>query len=149
MSKEVKWWKQGQYIVKNKEKYIGVSEPIYRSSWEERFCYFLDHNKNVIRWCSECVKIPYVFRGDGHTHNYYPDFYCEIIVKRKLKKYIIEIKPEKQTHAPKKPKRPKSNKTYIYEMVTWIKNQDKWRFTEDYCKRRGITFRILTEKTLF
>jgi len=41
----------GEYEVKNKEKYIGSKNPLYRSSWESRLCFFFfDNNPKVLRW---------------------------------------------------------------------------------------------------
>jgi hypothetical protein len=62
------------------------------------------------------------------------------------KKYIIEIKPQKQTIEPKVPKR--KTKSYIYEVVEYAKNQAKWKAAEEWCLDRGYEFKVLTENEL-
>ena len=57
-----------------------------------------DSNKNIIKWASEEVAIPYRSPKDNRIHKYYPDF----IVEQKNKKgeveiVMIEVKPKKQT----------------------------------------------------
>ena len=49
-----------------------------------------------------------------------------------MKEYIVEVKPLKQTKPPKKRKK---TKQYIFETLTWQKNQAKWKFAEEYCAR--------------
>ena len=53
------------------------------------------------------------------------------------KKYIIEIKPKKQTAPPKKPKRQTSG--YLRGGYEYAKNQAKWEAASEWCKDR-ITF---------
>jgi len=56
------------------EKYNGdPNKIILRSSWEKRFCKFVDTNPNVIKWSSEAFRIPYISPLDGKLHNYIPD----------------------------------------------------------------------------
>ena len=62
-----------------------------------------------------------------------------------IKEYIIEIKPLKQTKAPKKRKQ---TKNYIYESLTWQKNQAKWKYAEELCNKNNWEFKILTEREL-
>ena len=50
-------WRQGVFIPKNSEKFIG-SKAIYRSGLELRFFRFCDDNVNVIKWGSENVIVP-------------------------------------------------------------------------------------------
>ena len=62
-----------------------------------RWC---DRNQNIIEWGSEEFFIPYR-APDGKVRRYYPDFYIKVREQTgELKKYIIEIKPDKQTRAP-------------------------------------------------
>ena len=51
---------------------------IYRSSYERTFIYWLENNKNVKGWGSECIKIPYMYI-DGQWHSYYPDYFVEFV----------------------------------------------------------------------
>jgi hypothetical protein len=59
---------------------------------------------------------------------------------------LIEIKPEKQTQEPKKPKR--QSQKYLREVMTYAKNISKWETARKYCEERGWLFEIWTEKSL-
>ena len=63
-----------------------------------------------------------------------------------IKKYIIEIKPQKQTVEPKP--RARTTKSYLYEVYTYVTNQAKWQAAEEFCKDNMIVFRIITENDL-
>ena len=62
-----------------------------------------------------------------------------------VKKYLIEVKPKRQTkpHVKKT-----SKKAYIYEAHEYAKNTAKWKMAKEYCKDRMMEFKILTEKEL-
>lgn len=144
-------WSQGIYRLENREKYIGTSEPIYRSSWEHTVMRYFDTSKNILRWGSEIIKLPYVYEVDGKVHNYYIDFYVEVLTKEQItKKFIIEVKPKAQKSPPKKPKNnnQKAIRRYKYELVTYIKNQNKWKYAEIFAKNNGMEFLIIDEDTL-
>ena len=145
-----KYYKQNEYKVLNKEKYIGDKNPKYRSSWEERFCYYLDTNINIKKWGYECISITYYNPIDYKVHRYFPDFYYEAIdIKNKLVKYLIEVKPYEQTIPPKKPKNKRSQKRFLIEAKSFIINQYKWEAAKKFCASRGLIFQIITEKELF
>jgi hypothetical protein len=59
---------------------------------------------------------------------------------------ILEVKPKKETKEPAKQKR--VTKKYITEVVTWGKNQAKWRAAQEYCLDRGWEFHLITEDHL-
>ena len=144
--------KHGEYIVKNRDKYIGTKMPKYRSSWEERWCYWFDHNNNVIKWGFEMLTIPYFYQVDKKTHRYITDFYAEIKDnKGEIRKYVIEVKPYQQTLLPKAPKNQnkKAQNRYLTEMTTFVKNKNKWDSAIAYCEKKGLRFMILTEKSMF
>jgi hypothetical protein len=63
-----------------------------------------------------------------------------------IKKYIIEVKPERQTRPPVPGK--KKQKTLITEALAYEKNIAKWNAAKEWCEDRGIVFRIITEKEL-
>ena len=88
------------------KKYKGdVTNIICRSSWERRFCNWCDINENILEWGSEEFWIPYR-APDGRVHRYFPDFIIKVKENTgKLKTYVIEVKPLKQTKEPKKRKR--------------------------------------------
>lgn len=142
---------RGTYEVQNKEKYCGEKPPVYRSSYEKRLFYWADMNQNVLHWCSECIVIPYKYSVDGKVHRYYTDMYAEIQTKDGIKKFIVEIKPIAQTQPPKKPANRSKKRTerYLYEQQRYVKNIDKWKAAEQYCKKKGYEFKIVTEKDLW
>ena len=122
------------YKPSHPEKYLGNSKNIIcRSSWERQFCRYCDTNPNVVKWASEELSIRYISPVDGRPHRYYPDFLIEVKEKSgKLKKYVIEIKPKKQTQPPVKKKR--VTKGFILEAKTYAVNQAKWKAAVDFCK---------------
>tara|TARA_R110001583_G_C5543127_1_gene399610 strand:+ start:180 stop:617 length:438 start_codon:yes stop_codon:yes gene_type:complete len=138
-----------KFFPENVSKYIGdFNKIICRSLWERRFCKYLDENRNVIRWCSEEIIIPYYSPVDKKMHRYYPDFYVEMKNKSDgVQTLIIEIKPKKQTKIPTKGRKRKN--TYLRECMTYEVNRAKWKHATAYCKERGWEFKILTEKDLY
>ena len=137
---------QGIYKIKNPEKYAGdPTNVIYRSSWELKFMNYCDNNPAIIKWSSEETIIPYICGTDGRQHRYFVDF--KIQIKRPdgtLQTYLVEVKPSKETLPPTT----KNKKRYLFEAKTFIKNQSKWRYAEQYCKDRGWLFKVITEKEL-
>ena len=80
-------------------------------------------------------------------HRYFPDFIIKVKESTgKLKTYVIEVKPLKQTKSPKKRKR--VTKSYLFECKTYAVNQAKWKSADEWCKDRKIEFKIITEKEL-
>tara|TARA_R100000458_G_C8134658_1_gene148287 strand:- start:149 stop:643 length:495 start_codon:yes stop_codon:yes gene_type:complete len=138
-----------KFFPKNVSKYIGdCTNIICRSLWERRFCKYLDENRNVIRWASEEIVIPYYSPVDKKTHRYYPDFYVEMKDKSgDVKTLLVEIKPEKQTKIPTKGRKRKN--TYLRECMAYEVNIAKWKYATEYCEKRGWEFKILTEKELY
>lgn len=136
------------YKPTNPHKYQGnPNNIICRSSWERRFCNWCDHNESILRWASEEFSIPYISPKDNRVHRYYPDYLIEVKEKDgKIKKYIVEVKPKKQTLPPKKPSR--VTKSYIYESVTYAVNQAKWSAAREFCLDNGVEFMIITEDHL-
>lgn len=130
------------------EKYKGdPNNIICRSSWERKFSYWCDHNPSVILWASEEFCIPYISPVDNRVHRYFPDYLIKIKESDdKIKTYVIEVKPKKQTVAPKVPKR--KTKSWLYEAKTYAVNQAKWKAAEEFCKDRMIEFKIITEDNL-
>lgn len=120
---------------------------IYRSLWERRFMVYCDLNENILEWGSEEIALPYRSPIDNRVHRYFPDFYIKVKESNgQIKKYIIEIKPKKQTVEPKVQKR--KTKSYIYEVYEYVKNQAKWKAAEEFCRDRMWEFKILTEEDL-
>jgi len=109
-----------------------------------------DTNSNVVSWSSEEVCIPYVSPVDNKKHKYYPDFLVEVKNKMgKIDTLLIEVKPEKQTTEPSKPKSGKLTRTYLTEVKSYAINTAKWNAAKKFCHVRGWKFKILTEKDIF
>ena len=135
---------QGKYRPSFPRKYKGdPSNVIYRSSWEYKFMKWCDTTPSIVEWGSEEIVIPYTSPVDGKTHRYFPDFY---IKTNNNDRYLIEVKPLKQTKEPKTQKR--MSKRYINEVVTWSVNKAKWNAAEKFCSKQGWEFKIITEKEL-
>lgn len=136
-------YKQGKYIPRNRNKYKGdISKIFYRSGWEYKFMKWCDSTPTITEWGSEEIFIPYTSPVDGKKHRYFPDFY----VKVNGNKYIVEVKPYRQTLEPKTQK--KVTKTYVNEVFTYAVNKAKWTAAEKFCKSTGLEFMIITEKEL-
>ena len=139
---------QGKYKVKNYQKYKGdPTNVIYRSSWELKFLKYCDLNDNVLEFGSEEVIVPYMSPLDNRIHRYFPDFYIKVRESTgQIKKYLIEVKPFKQTVEPQVKKR--KTKGYIYEVYEYARNQAKWKAAREFCKDRLWEFKVLTENEL-
>jgi hypothetical protein len=137
-------WAQGVYEIKNPHKYVGIGKPRYRSGWELTFMMFCDNNKNVLQWASESIRIPYKNPLTGKQTIYVPDFL--VVYQDKNGRQIaemVEIKPAKEALIENN-KRP-SERTRAVIAV----NHAKWQAAQAFCKRTGITFRVITENDLF
>ena len=138
----------GRYVPTNPKKYKGNPTTIYyRSLWERKFMVYCDKHPRILEGGSEEIIIPYLLPTDGKVHRYFPDFYIK--VKRadnKIRKMIIEVKPEKYTKPPKKPK--KETKSFIKDVYECGRNQAKRKHAREYCRDRNMDFLIFTEKHL-
>ena len=125
-------FKQGYFTdisekyIQPKNKYMNSEQfPQYRSSWELEFMKFCEKNPNIKKWSTESVSIPYINPIDEQPHRYFPDFFIET---QDGKKYVIEIKPNNQTNNPV--------------------NVSKWEAAQEWAKKNGFIFLVLTEKEL-
>jgi hypothetical protein len=136
---------KGKYQPSHPKKYKGdPTNIIYRSLWERKFMRYCDLNENILEWGSEEIALPYRSPVDGRIHRYFPDFYIKVKESNSLiKKYLIEVKPKKQTVPPKKPQR--QTKGYIREAYEYAKNQSKWAAAREFCADRGWEFKVITE----
>ena len=139
---------KGKYQPSYPKKYKGdPTNIVYRSLWERKFMVYCDLNENILEWGSEEIAFPYRSPIDGKIHRYFPDFYIKVKENNgSIQKYIIEIKPKKQTIEPKVQKR--KTKGYIFEVTEWARNQAKWKVAEEFCEDRRWKFKILTEEDL-
>ncbi len=139
---------KGKYKVRAPYKYKGnPTKVVYRSSWELKFMNYCDTNTNILEWGSEEMYVWYKSPVDNKPHRYFPDFYIKARESNgQVKKYIIEVKPQRQTQPPAKPKR--QTRGYLREAFEYAKNQAKWKAMNEWCLDRGFEFKILTEKEL-
>lgn len=139
---------KGKFQPSNPKKYDGdPTNIIYRSLWERRFMVYCDTNDFILEWGSEEIFIWYKSPIDNRPHRYFPDFYIKVQESNgSIKKYLVEIKPKKQTLPPPKPKR--QTKGYIYEAYEYAKNQSKWEAAREWCADRGYEFKVITENEL-
>lgn len=135
-------FKQGFYHAKNPEKLIGHDIPAYRSGIELEFMKWCDHNDKVIKWGSECVKVPYRDTAQRKDRLYFVDNYVEILEGNVVKKYLIELKDIKETQKPD-PRSKKKKATLLTEQFKWQNNTDKWKFAIKYAKDRNMEFLLL------
>ena len=143
--KRDKRFRQGIYRPKNPSKFLG-KEAIYRSGLELKFFIFADNNPNILEWGSECIIVPYFDHIAKRQRKYYIDNYVKIKEGDKIKKYLVEIKPHKQTIEPTIGRKKKT--TVLYEKVMWENNKDKWKHAREYARKHGMEFIIITEKDL-
>lgn len=133
---------KGYYEVSNPEKYVGGKPPYYRSSWELAFMRLCDQHPNISKWASENVKIPYLNPATGKHTNYVPDFMIQYTDKDGHNYVeLIEIKPTNQTTL-------ENARTDGQKWQTAI-NAAKWTAAQEWCKRKGIRFRVLNENQIF
>ena len=139
---------KGKYYPSYPRKYKGdPTNIIYRSLWERKFMVYCDKNESILEWASEEIAIPYRSPIDNRVHRYFPDFYMKVRERGgKVKRYMIEVKPAKQTKPPVKPKR--QTKGYIREAYEYAKNQAKWKMAREFCADRQWEFKVVTEKEL-
>tara|TARA_E500000318_G_scaffold5280_3_gene5468 strand:- start:479 stop:955 length:477 start_codon:yes stop_codon:yes gene_type:complete len=146
--KKDKRYRQGIFKPINSEKYIGQGNPTYRSGWELKFFRWADLNENILAWGSENIIIPYNNPLTGKVHRYFVDNF--VVFKDKdgnKNKFLIEIKPSKQTQRPVKTKY-KKQKTIIYEQKMYVQNTAKWEAAKKWAEKKGYKFLIITEKEL-
>ena len=139
---------KGKYYPSFPRKYKGdPTNIIYRSLWERKFMVYCDKNTKILEWGSEEIALPYISPHDSRVHRYFPDFYIKVQENTgKIKRYLFEVKPLKQTTKPKKPKR--QTKGYIREAFEYARNQAKWKAAREYCADRRWEFKVITEKEL-
>ena len=134
---------QGVYTPRNPNKYVGKHNPRYRSGWELTFMMFCDNHNSVLSWASEAIQVPYRNPLTGKQTVYVPDFF--VLYQDKYgnqKAEIVEIKPKKQSII-------ESKVTNARDKAAVAVNHAKWQAANIYCKRAGMTFRVITEDELF
>lgn len=138
---------QGIFKPAHMQKYKGHDLPRYLSSWELKLFRWCDTNPNVLEWASENVVVPYESPIDKKIHRYIVDATVKLKTATGVKKFLIEVKPYKQTVQPEQTPG-KHKKTLLYEQLTYVQNQAKWAAAKCFAKKYGYEFTVLTEKEL-
>jgi len=134
---------QGRFSLKNPNKYMGMKDPLYRSSWEFAFMKFCDESPSIARWASEAVKIPYRNPLIGRYTIYVPDFFINYVDKGgQPHAEIIEIKPQNQSIKEKVGRNANNQASYIL-------NRAKWEAATVWCRQKGLKFRVINETDIF
>lgn len=135
-------FRQGIYTVRNTQKYVGAGQPRYRSGWEMTFMMFLDSNENIVQWASESIRIPYRNPVTGKQSMYVPDFFITYRDRtNRVRAELVEIKPKKQSLI--------ESKMSARDGAIVAVNYAKWDAATKWCRRQGITFRVITEDQIF
>ncbi len=162
-------YQQGYFQPTNPEKYIGdVTQIIYRSSWEKRFCQWANDHPNIVKWGSENFKIPYenpvakMVNGQyvSAINNYYVDFFITIKKDDKLTTWLCEVKPKNQVPTTAQFERlsrminegnktEKKIKRYNHELKTLLVNRAKFLAAMKFAEARGCKFCVCDENFLF
>lgn len=140
-------YKQGIFNPLNPSKYRGSTPVVFRSQLELFFYRWCDRNDKVLQWGSESVIIPYLSPKDGKMHKYFVDAVLLLKTDNGNKKFLIEIKPDKQTRPPSQNSR-MNKKNLLYSQIEWAVNSSKWTYAREWCKKNNMEFVILTEKDL-
>lgn len=133
-------FKQGVFEARSMAKVFPsqTGQPIiYRSGLERDFIVWLETSPDVIRWGSECVKVPYTSPLDGKRHTYYPDF----LMETKDGPVLVEVKPYAQTRQP-------GAMAGEWDRRTWAVNRAKWGAALAFASKYGCRFMIVTERTI-
>lgn len=106
-----------------------------------------DTSDSILEWGSEEIVVPYRSPIDNKYHRYFVDFYIKVQTRAgDIKKYLIEIKPKRQTMEP--PVQKKRTQKYINEVTTYLINEAKWEAAREWCADRNLEFLIFTEDHL-
>jgi len=143
-------YNQGYFRPQNPQKYLGdPNNIVYRSGWELKFMRWCDRTENVLEYGSEEFFIPYFDPVTNRVRRYFPDFIIKVREQSgEIKKYVIEVKPKRQTIPPVQTSK-KKTRTYINEVKTYAMNEAKWKAAQEWCKDRMIEFKIITENELY
>jgi hypothetical protein len=135
-------FRQGVYTCKNLDKYVGRNKPRYRSGWEMTFMMFLDSNDNIVQWASESITIPYRNPITGKQSMYVPDFFVTYRTRdNTTRAELIEIKPKKQSLI--------ESRMSDRDRAVVAVNYAKWDAATKWCRRNGLTFRVINEDQIF
>lgn len=148
MKKKFDEFKQGLFTPLNKKKCLNKGEIVFRSSLELKMMRILDNNPLVLEWNSEGTIVPYIKPGPvPKPARYFVDFYFKIKIGETEKKFLVEVKPYRQSKRPEKHGNKKAS-TILYENIQYAINKSKWEAAEKYAKERNMQFLVITEKNI-
>ena len=140
------------YIPQNKEKYKGTYPILCRSSWERKFCIYLDMNPKVIKWSSEAIEIPYYNYADKRTHRYYPDYLFTVsgVRENEMQQYLAEVKPAQFLSKPLKPKSSNINSMIKYneKLKNFLTIMSKREAAKKWAQLNNAKYIFVTEEFL-
>lgn len=93
------------------------------------------------------MTVPYYDKVQRKNRTYYIDNYVVIKEGDRLVKYLVEVKPSKQTVAPN-PKSRMKKASLLFEQAQFLTNTCKWDAATEYASKIGAKFIIITEKDL-
>lgn len=94
----------------------------WESQLERDFLFLLEFDDDVLSFHEQPVEISYAYKMK--TGRYFPDF----LVERRSCKELVEVKP--------------------YSKLNDLKNRIKFLAGEEYCRRRGWIFRVVTDDNI-
>ena len=142
-----KRWKQGFFLPQHPLKWINIMETqetqpiVFRSGWEKQFYEWMDSTPAIYRCGVEIIKILYKDPIKNRMSFYIPDAYMEYLDNLKRpRKVLVEIKPLKEASL--------KESSNGYDKLMVAKNAMKWSAAIQYCKKRGIEFKVMHEHNL-
>jgi len=139
---------KGTFYPLHKDKYLGESNPKFKSKLEQKAMMLCDKSQHVLSWSYERVVIPYQDKTRKNSrHNYYIDLKITMRTSQGPKIFLIEVKSKKETIKPVNSKR-KKPENYRLELETYVRNQCKWEAASKSAHARGWEFKIMTEDQL-
>ena len=151
---------KSKFTPTNKEKYLGnIKKILTRSTWELALCKWCDRNEHICKWSLENVIVKYYDELTYKDRRYIVDFYIETTDGEKL---LVEVKPHRETKPPQRfSNQHKELKEILYEapnsynhpslqkkyrrLITYLKNQAKWKAAAIYAEERNWKFVVWTE----
>lgn len=110
------WFSKGKIFSHKMNK-----ELFFQSSWEKQFLEKLDKDLEVLSFISTPFSIDY------HLYGYKRKYIPDLLVNKKNKIYIIEIKPS----------------AFLEADI----NKAKFKAAQEYCQEKGMIFEVWTEKS--
>lgn len=135
----------GTFKLKENTKYVGSGAVIYESSYELASFMYCERDPVIVSWVDEPdLQLKYFF--DGKMRTYFVDLMIEIQCEDgEIRKYLVEVKPNKEV---KPPKPSKNAKSFKYETETYNKNLAKWKACHKFAQSKGWGFAIWDENVL-